>query len=660
MKLLKLNACSVVLAKAIATALPLALVKTTLFHESDRLRLAAFLSLSSILFTHDETPLSALDCLILEADLWKEALPYSFKCSDKEYIGSLTQALRFLLDRLSDAEAKDENTYDSHLLRFVNSFLLRDIFVQQGAYPGTVSEKEKWSLSMIDCLVSFASNEPTTLAKEKKISKHAQVRRLLPKQEEWCRDVMVSVLSDDVIATLLCLMNSMWDGTRSSAYGVLLDVLEYAKEHELMIPITLSNIESAKLFQSRAFHLASSPRQREADTGARMISVLCTTQSTRKDQFNFLEELSKLLLRRVIMMRSSLGILHSNDTDAFSAKDETLELPLAHGLVQAIRLIVQRTTFEDIPNADALYHSMTRICFQAIEVSLVVVADIKEDNSDSPSADKGSDEDTWKNARSKKGKNVPLNVNTGAIGANATFSSLDLIDDNEKKMRLHKQRVVMGTWLLIKEACAALSSIAVSAPVKDAGLFTIAGNLLISTLTSLKHQGAAFAAHKSLQKLCSICYSGIRQANDIRYLPSDWSEKLLHGISSVELVRDSTLRRSTGYGLGFLSILRSEQVSPSLLFPHILSNIIRLSLPATSAMEMQLQKWSSSDREMFVYSKTIASEGIESFVPDSCYQVRLVVCVSCLAYLSRLICSNTLLQGTFESSCIEYTSFGYS
>ena len=630
MKLLKLNSCSVVLAKAIAKALPLPLVKTTLFHESDRLRLAAFLSLSSVLFTYDETPLSALDCLILEADLWKEALPYSFKCSDKEYIGSLTQALRFLLDRLSDAEAKDDNACDSHLLRFVNSFLLRDIFVQQGAYPGTVSEKEKWSLSMIDCLVSFASKEQTTLAKEKKISKHAQVRRLLPKQEEWCRDVMVSVLGDDVIATLLCLMNSMWDSTRSSAYGVLLDVLEYAKEHELMIPMTLSNIESAKLFQARAFHLASSPRQREADTGARMISVLCTTQSTREDQFNFLEELSNILQRRVIMMRSSLG-LHGNDTDAFSAEDETLEFPLAHGLVQAIRLIVQRTTFEDIPNADALYHSMTRICFQAIEVSLVVVADIKEDNSDSPSADKGSEEEAWKHTRTKQGKNVPLNVNTGAIGANATFSSLDLVDDNEKKMRLHKQRVVMGTWLLIKEACAALSSIAVSVPVKDAGLFTIAGDLLISTLTSLKHQGAAFAAHKSLQKLCSICHSGIRMANDIRHLPSDWSEKLLHGISSVELVRDSTLRRSTGYGLGFLSILRSEQVSPSFLFPHILSNIIRLSLPATSAMETQLQKWSSSDREMFVYSKTIASEGIESFVPDSCYQVRLVGCVSCLA-----------------------------
>ena len=66
---------------------------------------------------------------------------------------------------------------------------------------------------------------------------------------------MVSVLSDDVIATLLCLMNSMWDGMRSSAYGVLLDVLEYAKEHELMIPITLSNMKAPNFSNREHFTL---------------------------------------------------------------------------------------------------------------------------------------------------------------------------------------------------------------------------------------------------------------------------------------------------------------------------------------------------------------------------------------------------------------------
>jgi hypothetical protein len=308
------------------------------------------------------------------------------------------------------------------------------------------------------------------------------------------------------------------------------------------------------------------------------------------------------------MMQSSLGICNDDNTGLSSIDDNRLGLPLAHGLIQAIRLIVERVEFGNVPDADKLYESMTRICFQAIELSLVVVADIKENDTDAP-----SEGDSWKNARAKLGKNVPLNINTGAIGANAAF-------DSDKKVRLLKQRTIMGTWLLIKEACAALSSITNSSPIKDVGLLSTAGDLLISTLTSLKHQGAAFAAHKSLQKLCSICYS--RNNLTKRHLPSEWSEKLLHGISSAERVRDSTLRRSTGYGLGFLSILRSEEISPRFLFPHILSIIIRLSLPPVSIMEAQLKKWSSSDKEIFVYSKIIASEGVQSFVSDSAYQVR--------------------------------------
>lgn len=596
------------MSKAIAKALPLPLVKTTLFHESSRLRLAAFLSLSSVIFTYDDTPSSDLNCLLLEADLWREALPYSLKCSDKEFIASLTQSLRSFLDRLSDAEARDEDSCGRHLLRFVNRFLLRDIFVKQAAYPGTVAEKEKWALSMIDCILSFASRKATTLLKQRKVSKHSPVRKLLPNQEQWCRDIMVSILSDDVIATLEIMMHSLWDNTRSSAYGVLLDTLDYAKKNELTLPLVFVNAVSIKLFQSRAFHLASSPRQREADTGARMISVLCATQTTRENELDFLKELSRTVQSRVIMMQSSLGICNDDNTGLSSIDDNRLGLPLAHGLIQAIRLIVERVEFGNVPDADKLYESMTRICFQAIELSLVVVADIKENDTDAP-----SEGDSWKNARAKLGKNVPLNINTGAIGANAAF-------DSDKKVRLLKQRTIMGTWLLIKEACAALSSITNSSPIKDVGLLSTAGDLLISTLTSLKHQGAAFAAHKSLQKLCSICYS--RNNLTKRHLPSEWSEKLLHGVSSAERVRDSTLRRSTGYGLGFLSILRSEEISPRFLFPHILSIIIRLSLPPVSIMEAQLKKWSSSDKEIFVFSKIIASEGVQSFVSDSAYQVR--------------------------------------
>ena len=106
----------------------------------------------------------------------------------------------------------------------------------------------------------------------------------------------------------------------------------------------------------------------------------------------------------------------------------------------------------------------------------------------------------------------------------------------------------MGSWLLTKEACATLSSVITDFPGKsDFNIISTAGDLLISTLTTLKHQGAAFAAHKSLQKICARCYTE-GDENGIRLLPSKWSHRLIFEISSPELVRDSTLRRSTGYG----------------------------------------------------------------------------------------------------------------
>lgn len=180
----------------------------------------------------------------------------------------------------------------------------------------------------------------------------------------------------------------------------------------------------------------------------------------------------------------------------------------------------------------------------------------------------------------------------------------------------------MGTWLLIKEACATLASVIEAAPVVDYDLLSTAGSLLLSTLTSLKHQGAAFAAHKSLQRLCILCYSGKSLDNKVRKLPTKWIESLLRDISSKEMVRDSTLRRSTGYGLGFLSVLRSENASPKFLFTHALSRVIQLSLPPCSRMATELQKWNKSGLEMFVFGKYMdhATKN-NTFIPENSYHV---------------------------------------
>ena len=180
--------------------------------------------------------------------------------------------------------------------------------------------------------------------------------------------------------------------------------------------------------------------------------------------------------------------------------------------------------------------------------------------------------------------------------------------------------VQMGSWLLTKEACATLASVMEMFPcVPFFDIMSTSGDLLIKTLTSLKHQGAAFAAHKSLQKLCNVCrlYGDGASENTIRSFPSTWSRRLLHEISSLEIVRDSTLRRSTGYGLGFLSTLRSEQEVASAhdLFPFVLSNIIKLSLPPYSFIARQMHEWNfSSALDMFHFAARCQDSVKEIFV----------------------------------------------
>jgi len=100
---------------------------------------------------------------------------------------------------------------------------------------------------------------------------------------------------------------------------------------------------------------------------------------------------------------------------------------------------------------------------------------------------------------------------------------------------------------------------------------------------TLKHTGGAHAAHKALQEISTVCCSCTTKMNtdtdactleyintkivDDNVFPSNehvgvgtfplkWIEIILREISTRETVRDSTLRRSTGFALGILSLLR--------------------------------------------------------------------------------------------------------
>lgn len=142
---------------------------------------------------------------------------------------------------------------------------------------------------------------------------------------------------------------------------------------------------------------------------------------------------------------------------------------------------------------------------------------------------------------------------------------------------------------MAKEACNALASLLTGASAFQPGeAISSAGRVLINTLISVKHAGVAFAAHRSLQQLALTCLKfpvdGFGDnAAAARLLPADWAARLWQEIATTEKVRDSTLRRSTGYALAFLSLMRSEasmDKAQHLLCRNILSRLLQLSLPS--------------------------------------------------------------------------------
>ena len=152
------------------------------------------------------------------------------------------------------------------------------------------------------------------------------------------------------------------------------------------------------------------------------------------------------------------------------------------------------------------------------------------------------------------------------------------------------------------------------------------GVLLISTLTSLKHAGAAFASRDTLQSVASVCMSS--NCKNISALPELWANRLLEEISLDEKVRDSTLRRSTGYALGFLAIMRSEisskYGSTKLICRNTLESILSFSLPPEDQVKFAFENLKLSGAiaakpsELF-YTSSFGRRRI--FIPDSKYEV---------------------------------------
>mmetsp|Transcript_22262 Transcript_22262/g.31337 ORF Transcript_22262/g.31337 Transcript_22262/m.31337 type:complete len:2224 (-) Transcript_22262:183-6854(-) len=726
------------LSSAISETLPITSLKQALIHSTPNIRACAFAALESIVPCHilksndqsDHIPNHINTAVHIEAKLWIEELPYAFKSLEKEPMEKVLKSLFKLLLKMSNmnnetetnfVESFKDSSHSSLLENFVVNFLLQDLFVKQAAYPGVVLDKERFALALIDLVITFATRldsnnmnfvsvidiakKKKTKEPQKKKEKKSSKKTLMPleslensKKDMYAR-ILATLFSHNIMSSLWAMLSSTWDETRSAAHDLLCHLVSlhtsftnYSSSifHD-RLPTFLISDSSKMLIKLRGTHLASSPRQREADTGARMLSVLCLTLQSLDEQIVFIKGIVLTLVSRIGMMEKMLGILDPHNKamrkrNIVECEDQInlpTTLPLSHGLIQALRLCIQNifSSQREISNLSPyekegeskedslkqhslqdLIYDVASICCYGLEVSLIVVADIKHkdilaENVIEEQMETRKDDSSYSSLAlgKKQIASAPLNVNTGALGANASFASINSLDQDDKSKRLEIQRTVMGTWLLTKEACATLSSVLSFYPSlvernlskPPINIFSRAGTLLISTLASLKHQGGAYAAHKALHSLSSLCYGYTKffhydfkiksksnddeEKNAITALPNKWAIRLLKDILAVEVIRDSTLRRSTGYSLSFLSILRPEP-SPHITFSQVLSEILRLSLPCEKVMREKSKNWlfdsHFSEPHMFtsytiLRDRRILGEEIDCFfVKEENYEAR--------------------------------------
>ncbi len=412
-----------------------------LVHSMPFIRLVAFQAMKCVVASYNKT-----DSLEEEVEMWRYALPYSIKTNEsKEYLSNLLQCLSDFLDRLSAWEATKTGSENLPIFKsFAIDFLIDKVILDKGSYSGTIADKELFGVSLLGCLLAFALQDESFGGSNTILKKNAVFnRKRSPPEEKAMGEILKAIMDREVLSSLFALLHSIWDNTRAITFQCLTKIAVASQSRNIPLAKEYHSEEPRKYILARGVYLASSPRQRESDTGARMICFLYASLLERSEKDLFLREIVDLSRDRVSWMTSTLNdIIAGNSTSSDGSS-----LPLAHGLVHTIRLCIdhdksaRRLLSSPLKEANvSLNESMIEVFCKALQLSLSVVADVR----DGESID-GVGEETLLITSDTEEDSTPLNVNTGAIGANGTFSSVSTTGIEEAKARLAMQRVVVST-----------------------------------------------------------------------------------------------------------------------------------------------------------------------------------------------------------------------
>lgn len=185
-------------------------------------------------------------------------------------------------------------------------------------------------------------------------------------------------------------------------------------------------------------------------------------------------------------------------------------------------------------------------------------------------------------------------------------------------------------------------------------------------MTSLKHAGAAFAARDSLQAIATTCLRSSVQ--ELREIPKGWIYRLISELGSGEKVRDSTLRRSTGYALGFQAIMRSEFSNNAStimeLCTEILQTLVRYCLPPEKEIKRTIDQLSclrnGQEPSSLFFSCGDTSLKDPFFIPDHAYEARTRVHALNVMRMLVLDAPLSTVVGPFIGDAIIVALLGYS
>ncbi|GKY94956.1 hypothetical protein MPSEU_000460200 [Mayamaea pseudoterrestris] len=538
-----------------------------LVHASIMVRSSAFCALSTVIACHkpSDNPLSRI---LLEAKFWEESLAFAAKDVDRQYLSSLCLCLLNFMDRLSaiEAEGFSNGAFQPRLSQFVNDFLINDILCKKTGYPGSPSSKATFALAILECILDFSSRKLSSDKSNRNLCKSGtwfnRARSL--SEEVTLFMITTHVLSANVFCMIVSLLSSAWDDTRLKASELLERLVHMAIPQSIELPRSVLDLV---MIENHAVYLASSPRQHECDTGARLLQLVCLLCPSDSAKITVLERLFSLVRERLKLMAQAFDTIL---TDERWLSENGL--PLAHGLIRGMRLVLVELNLSFYANPEVFTAEIADLLREALRLSLSVIGDTEDS----------------KFGNVARTQNAI--VNPGALGANGITGSLKRVTLAERSNQMASQRLVVGSCLLIKDACEAFvyclcstTARAAVSSVDDAGI------LLLETQVSVKHTGAAYAAHKALQQLAVSCLAS--DDEELKKLPRKWMINLLHEISDTSKSRNSTLRRSTGYALGFLSLMRSEVSSRHNSVPlceTVLNRLLSMSLPSPTKMTQLL------------------------------------------------------------------------